>query len=206
MENGWLKFAKRLQAIAATGSHYSKDAFDRERFEEIARIADAMLADLGNVSLERIAGLIPPSGGGYATPSIDVRGAILRDNTVLLVQEKNDGMWTLPGGFADVGSSAAENVAREIREEAGMTVSVTALYSIRHKAKHDYSPDVRDFYKFFFLCESSTEQNAMPGVETDGAAFFPVDQLPKLSRGRTLKRDILDAFAFRDVQARTLFD
>jgi ADP-ribose pyrophosphatase YjhB (NUDIX family) len=196
-----------LQAIAATGSHYySKDAFDRERFDEVAGIADTMLADLGNVSLERIAGLIPQSGGGYATPSIDVRGAVLRDKTVLLVQEKTDGLWTLPGGFADVGSSAAENVMKEIREEASMDVRVTALYSVRHKAKHDYLPDVRDFYKFFFLCESTGGQEPSPGSETDGAAFFSLDEIPALSRGRTIERDILDAFAFRDIQARTVFD
>ncbi|WP_156886960.1 NUDIX domain-containing protein [Pleomorphomonas oryzae] len=55
-----------------------------------------------------------------------------RRDTILLVREKSDGRWTLPGGFADVGHSASENVVAEMREEAGLTVCATQLYGLRH--------------------------------------------------------------------------
>ena len=198
MEDSWLAWAKRLQSLASTGLHYSKDDFDKERYEEVAGIANQMLAALGSVPVERIQGLVSDFAQGYATPKIDVRGAVISDNKVLLVREASDGLWTLPGGFADVGISPAENVVKEIWEEATIQVSARAVYGIRHKAKHEYDPDVRDFYKLFFLCETLTESEPKPGPEVTEVGFFQSDQLPPLSTGRVLERDIFAAFSFKD--------
>lgn len=195
MEDQWLTFAKRLQAIASTGIHFSKDEYHLERFDEIGEIANAMLADLGNVPIERIPGLVSDFAKGYATPKVDVRGALIEDDHVLLVRERTDGRWTLPGGFADVGLSAAQNVEKEIREEAGLTVTASRLYSVRHKAKQPYEPDARDFYKMFFLCERSDSEAPCSGAETSEARFFRDDRLPELSLGRVTEADIQAAFA-----------
>ena len=110
MESDWLRWAKRLQAIASTGLHFGAGEFDRERYREIADIAHEMLAALGKQPIERIEGLISDFAKGYATPKVDVRGAVIEDGQVLLVREKSDGLWTLPGGYADVGISASENI------------------------------------------------------------------------------------------------
>jgi ADP-ribose pyrophosphatase YjhB (NUDIX family) len=198
MEDQWLKWAKRLQAIASTGLHFNKDDFDRERYQEIAVIAHSMLASLGNIPIERIEGLLSDFAKGYATPKIDVRGAIIEDGKVLLVRERSDGLWTLPGGFAEVGLSATENVIKEIREEAGIQASVTGLYSVRHKAKQAYEPDIRDFYKMFFLCRRVDESLPEPGPEIMDAAFFTLDGLPQLSKGRVIETDIEAAFVFHE--------
>ncbi|MEE9923648.1 MAG: NUDIX hydrolase [Brucella anthropi] len=207
MENLWLSRAKRLQAIASTGLHFSKDEFDRERYEELAEIANAMLADLSNVPIARIRGLVSDFAKGYATPKVDVRGALIEDNKVLLVREKSDGRWTLPGGFADIGRSASENVVAEIHEEAGIKARATHLYSVRHKAKAAYKPDARDFYKLFFLCERSEEIAPKAGTETTEVGFFAPDDIPELSLGRVIERDILGAFAFKaGAQRLTTFD
>jgi ADP-ribose pyrophosphatase YjhB (NUDIX family) len=207
MESQWLTYAKRLQAIASTGLHFSKDEFDRDRYQEIADIANSMLAELGNVPVERISSLVSDFAKGYMTPKVDVRGAVIEGGEVLLVQEKSDGRWTLPGGFADVGRSAAENVVKEIREEAGLRVSARSLYSVRHKAKQPYDPDVRDFYKLFFLCDRIDAGIPRFGSETTDVGFFPPDRLPNLSRGRVVERDIEAAFAFHDGSMRiTSFD
>ena len=101
MENRWLTRAKRLQAIASTGLHFARDDYDRERYGEIAEIADSMLGDLGGVPVERIRGLVSDFALGYATPKVDVRGAVVEDGRILLVQERSDRRWTLPGGFAE---------------------------------------------------------------------------------------------------------
>jgi len=174
METDWLTYAKRLQAIASTGLHYSPEAFDRERFQEIGDIANEMLSKLGD-------------------PQVEVRGALVQDGKVLLVQEASDKRWTLPGGFADVGLTPSQNTAKEVWEEAGLKVRVTRLYAIKHKASHPYPPDTRDFYKFFFLCEQTCDGAPQSGHETQDVGFFSADALPPLSLGRVLEDDIHQA-------------
>ena len=163
-----------------------------------------MLATLGNVPVSRIEELIPDFAAGYATPKVEVRGAVIRRDKVLLVREACDGLWSMPGGFADVGISPAENIIKEIREEASLRVSASAVYGIRHKARHEYDPDVRDFYKIFFLCESLDAADPEPGLEATAAGFFGLDDLPPLSTGRVLRKDIEAAFRYRDDPQNTL--
>ncbi|WP_170331295.1 NUDIX hydrolase [Ruegeria arenilitoris] len=207
MEDTWLARAKRLLALAETGQHFTKDPFDRERYDEIADMARAMLADLGQVPLSRIDGLISKHAAGYATPSIDIRGAIIRNERILLVRERSDGKWAMPGGFADIGSSPAENIEREVLEEAGLRVRARHLYALRHKARHPYPADARDFYKLFFLCDETGSDEPVAGEETSEADFFMLDTLPELSLTRSLRQDIEAAFeACRSSQNTTRFD
>lgn len=193
MEEKWLAWAKKLHAVASTGLFFGADEFDRERYAEVAEIAEAMLTELAGTSVANLRNLFPDFGDGYATPKIDVRAAVFRDDHVLLVQEKTDELWTMPGGYADVGLSAAENAIKETQEEASLTVAAEKLYCVRHKAKHDYRADVRDFYKFFFLCsEEKALEPADPiaGYEVMGAAFWPIAELPPLSTARVIEADI----------------
>jgi len=197
MEDRWLGWAKRLQAIASTGMHYGVGNFDHERYEEVAAIANQMLAALGKVPIGTIEGLIPEFANGYATPKVEVRAAVFDAGRILLVRERSDGLWTLPGGFADVGRSAGENVVREVREEANLDVEVRALMGLRHKARHEFDADVRDFYKLYFLCEPLDPREPAPGTETSAVGYFTPQELPPLSTGRVLRKDIDAAFAFR---------
>lgn len=207
MEDTWLARAKRLLALSETGQHFTKDPFDRERYDEIAAMARAMLADLGQVPLSRIDGLISDHAAGYATPSIDIRGAVIRDGRILLVRERSDGKWAMPGGFADIGSSPAENIEREVWEEAGLRVRAKQLYALRHKARHPYPADARDFYKLFFLCDEVGSEEPSAGVETSEVAFFGPDELPDLSLTRNLSSDIDAAFdTVRANSIKTHFD
>ena len=194
----WLQWAQRLQALAATGRYFGDSAFDHERYEEMHEIATAMLASLADQPIERVAGLLANDEVGYVTPKIDVRVALIGTQSyagkILLVQEKSDGRWTMPGGYADVGLSAGENAAKEFREEAGVEVEITRLFCMRHKAKHAYRPDIRDFYKLFFLCECADISSLSGGLETSQAKFFPRAELPPLSEGRIIAKDVELAF------------
>src|SRR5690242_18183616 len=100
---------------------YAQDPYDRERYEELQRLSASMLAGPEPARVELAAGLLECERG-YATPKVDVRGAVFENGKLLLVQEREDGGWTLPGGWADVGLSAAESVEKEVREEAGLIV------------------------------------------------------------------------------------
>ena len=190
IEDSWLAKAKKLQAIASTGLHFGISEFDHERYQEIHDIASAMLADLGEVSIKTIENLLGPLGTGYETPRVDVRGAVFRDGKILLVQEKLDGLWTLPGGYADVGISAADNIVKEIHEEANIHVTANKLFAVVHKAAHEYDMDIRDFYKFYFLCEQINEVEPTTGPETTAVEFFALDDLPPLSTGRVIEKHI----------------
>lgn len=149
MESNWLTYAKRIQSIADTGMTFAVDDFDKERYQELADISSKMLADLSNIPIGRIKNLLGPLGQGYATPKVDVRGAVIANQKILLVKEKTDGLWSLPGGYADTGLSASENVIKELSEEAQIDVCVVTLYALKHKAKGGYDEDIRDFYKLF---------------------------------------------------------
>ena len=166
-----------------------------------------MLADVGGLPLEHVAEVFAESNAGYSTPQIDVRGAVVEGDKILLVREKRDGRWTMPGGFADVGFSGAENAAKEIHEEAGVRVRVLRLFAVRHKTRHAYAPDLRDFYKLFYLCERVDDQKPTAGLETSGADFYSLAQLPQLSSGRVIRADIELAFAMTaDPSLPTVFD
>src|SRR5277367_2227274 len=119
-EPEWLGWARALQALAQTGLHYAKDRFDIERYEQARAIAAAMMAAGADQPAPRILELFRQDAG-YATPKVAVRGAVFRDDRVLLVRERNDDRWSLPGGWADVNLSPAECVEREIQEESGFT-------------------------------------------------------------------------------------
>ncbi|SLN29252.1 hypothetical protein PSA7680_01362 [Pseudoruegeria aquimaris] len=193
MEDPRLTRLKRLQALAATGLHFTQDAYDRERYAEIGAIAEALLADLLSMPIPDLHGLPRPEEG-YATPRVEVRGAVIRDGRILLVKEATDGLWSLPGGYCDVGLSPAENIEKEIREEAGLTVRARHLYLLRHKAKGPFPPDPRDFYKLYFLCEEAGAAEPSPAHETTEAAFFAPEALPPLSAVRVHASDIEMAF------------
>ncbi len=77
---------------------------------------------------------------GYATPKVDVRGSVFRDDQILLVKERADGLWTLPGGWADVNESPREAVVREIMEESGYHTRANKLLAVWDRAKHQHTP------------------------------------------------------------------
>ena len=118
MEPKWLAWAREIQATAQTGLAFTKDVYDRQRYQQLQKLAARILAEAAGVDTQIIEGLFAEQRG-YATPKIDVRGAVFKDGRVLLVQERSDARWTLPGGWADVNRSPRECVIAEVREEAG---------------------------------------------------------------------------------------
>lgn len=207
METIWLTRAKRIMALAQTGQAFSRDPYDVERFDELYEIAKAMLADLGNVPLAQLDGLFTPYQAAYATPSLDIRAAVVRDGRLLLVREAQDGKWSMPGGYADIGYSAAENAVKEVQEESGLTVTAERIYAVTHKVKRDYPADPRDFYKIYFMCWEASEIAPQTGLETLDVGFFAMDDLPELSPPRTSRDDVAMALeAARNPDGPIIFD
>jgi len=184
-----LEQARRLLALAQTGLHYTTGVFDKERYEEIAAIAHAQIADIASMETGKVAELFAFEAG-YANPKLDVRCAVFNDaGQILLVREAADGLWSLPGGWADVGLSPAENAAKEAREESGYTVEIVRLLAAWDTAKHPHPPSVFHIWKLVFLGEIVRAGDVI-GAETDAVAFFDLDRLPSLSLGRIMPAQI----------------
>ncbi len=186
----WLKWVRELQSVAQIGLAFCKNPYDVERYEQMRALAAKMTAALGEASPGKIADLFAEQSG-YATPKVDVRGAVFRGDDVLLVSELIDGgRWTLPGGWADVNETPAENAVREVHEEAGLVVKATKLAMVVDRDRAGHTPPYPfHIYKLFFLCDFVEKAEIKPG-ETGAARFFPVARLPELSVSRTLPGQI----------------
>jgi ADP-ribose pyrophosphatase YjhB (NUDIX family) len=192
----WLDWCQRLQAIAQNGLTFATDHFDRERYQAVRQIAAEMLADASGVSPARILGLLEKDAG-YATPKVDVRGVVFRDEKILLVREKSDGGWTLPGGWADIGQSPAESVEREIWEESGYTARAQKILAVFDRAKHPHEPPFAfHIYKIFIRCALTGGEPRLT-AETDAVGFFGEDEIPPLSNTRVTGAQIRRMFAHR---------
>jgi len=193
----WIEWARALQAIAQNGLHFTKDGYDRQRFEAVREIAAQMMAAGCDTPAEAIVGLFSEQAG-YATPKVDVRGVVFREEEILLVRESDDGRWTLPGGWCDPNESPSESVTREIAEEAGFHTQAVKLLAVFDRAKHNHLP-LHPFhvYKLFIRCEiagHAAQPSLQPNLETSDAVFFAEDQIPELSIGRVTAAQIARMF------------
>jgi ADP-ribose pyrophosphatase YjhB (NUDIX family) len=199
-----LRWARQIFSLSQAGMAYSHNEYDLERYHQLQEMAAEMLASRTELSLESIRDSFTLQAG-YPTPKIDVRGAVIRDGKVLLIQEKADGRWAMPGGWADIGDLPAETVQREVWEESGFRVrveKVIAVYDNNHVALLEFY----HAYKLIFQCRITDGQPAT-SIETLAVDFFPLDDLPPLSEGRTSRLMLEEVFAHqRDPARPTAFD
>ena len=179
----WTEWAQKLQSIAQNGLTYSQNDFDTDRYRQIRLIAAEIIAEHTDHQPEEILNYFSRDNG-YATPKVDTRGVIIREDKVLLVNEKTDGLWTLPGGWADPWATPRENVEREVHEEAGYMVKAKKLLAVYDREKQGHLPKLPyRVYKMFFHCEI-TGGRPTPSMETTDVRFFPLTNLPQLSLSR----------------------
>jgi ADP-ribose pyrophosphatase YjhB (NUDIX family) len=193
MDPQWLTWTKKLQAIAQTGLTYARDPFDVERYESVRLVAAEMMATAsGGQSVEFFLKVMS-TDVGYATPKVDVRAAVFQEGRLLLVREREDGCWTLPGGWADIGDSPSLAVVREVKEESGYDVKVRKLLALLDRNLHGHPPIPYHAYKLFFLCDL-IGGNPRAEQETDAVDFFASDQIPPLSLTRVTPAQITRLF------------
>lgn len=206
----WLGWSKRLQAIAQNGLTFADDPFDVERYEALRAVAAEISAEHSNIDHQRLDDLFAAESG-YATPKLDVRAVIFRDNRILLVRERSDGGWTLPGGWVDVGDSPSEAIEREVVEESGYRARAVKLLALWDRNKHGHPPLSDHIYKVIFLCELLDDDQVAEfedhNIETDGVDFFARENIPALSESRVLPTQIERIFELaNDPNAFTEFD
>lgn len=192
MEQKWLQWAKQLQAIAQAGLTYSKDIYDLERFEEIRKMSIEMMSEYTKVDTSIIRELFA-NETGYATPKVDIRAVVFKDEKILMVKEKTDQSWALPGGWGDIGLTPAEVAVKEVQEESGFDVKAVKLIGVIDKKCHPHPPSPYHVYKMFIQCEIIGGE-AKEGMETSSVAFFAENELPRLSIPRNTESQIYLAF------------
>ncbi len=201
----WLEWAREIQALAQSGDHYALNEYQRERYRRLMEIASEIIADHAQVKPGPVVEIFSKQVG-YATPRVDVRGAVFKGGKLLLVRERADGGWTLPGGWVDVGEMPSASAEREVLEESGLRVKASRVIGI-YDANRVGPLELFHAFKIVFLCDLIGGE-LQSSVETSAAAFFGQDEIPATFSGtRTGPRHIHDAFAaLADAGRPTQFD
>lgn len=184
-----LEIAKRLRALSQTGLYYSLSDYDTERYTELTELSDRITALLTDHTPLEVQQLFLPVKE-YVTPKVDIRAVVFNENSeILMVREKADGLWSLPGGWSDVGYSPSEVAEKEVKEETGLKVKAEKLLAVLDMKKHDHPAIPFYVYKMFILCEIQGGAFS-EAFDISGKGFFPVPELPPLSEERVTKAQI----------------
>jgi ADP-ribose pyrophosphatase YjhB (NUDIX family) len=200
----WLNWAREIQSISQTGLHFAENHYQQERFSRLLEISAEIISAQSNLDHSEMIELFNHQIG-YATPRVDVRGAVFKEKSLLFVREIADGGWTMPGGWADVGDVPSEAVEREVIEESGFEVKARKVIGV-YDANRTGPLEVFHAFKIVFLCDIVAGE-AQISDETSAVAFFTEDDLPRtLSGERTRQRHIQDAFLAIAEDRPTIFD
>ena len=182
----FVKYLQRMIALTDTGLTFTKDPFDRERYEDLRSLLTEMLNQASDLDSEEVAEVLKPTSA-YATPLMDVRAWIVEDEKICLVRGQGENDWALPGGFGEVGYSPTENILKEIEEETGFQAKVERLLAVFDTNR--FQLQSKQYAKFVFECKLLDGQ-FQKNQEIADLQFFAIDQLPALSEKRITKEQI----------------
>ena len=189
----WLKWARELRSLGQAGLTYTENLFDRERYERLIEMSAEIVAEHEDLDKAKVLASFRAQKG-YATPKVSVRGAVVRDEKILLVQERTDGLWALPGGWADVGEGPRSVLEREVWEEANLKVEAGKLVGLYDVNRSGRPLELFHAYKLVFICTTTDDSIPSPGNETLAAQYYSLSDLPCLSTNRTTVRELEDIF------------
>ena len=179
----------RLKSLAQIGINFKNTPYDEERYGEMLQVADLLLAQLTDLPPERLR-ILNKDEVSYITPKVDVRCLVRRKGEILLIKERADGLWALPGGWADIGFTPSEVAVKEVREETGLDVEVENLLAVLDNRHHGHPPSPFHIYKLFFSCRVTGGDISKKGHEALEVRYFPADRLPPLSEERNTASQI----------------
>ncbi len=197
----WLEWAREIQALAQTGLHFAADDYNRGRYHRLMELAVEITSECAQLPPEEVERAFL-SARGYSTPKVSVRAAVFRGGKILLVRERVDGGWCMPGGWADVGDTPSETVEREVLEECGLRVRAARLAGVYDANRAEGELEVMHAYDLVFLCEDLGGEPHSSN-ETSEAGFFGLQEIPPLSGARTSLRHLQAAFALAQNPDRT---
>jgi len=189
-EKTLLRWAESLAGVARTGIGFTDSQFERERYEEVLKIAGDIKASAelgegavdgdGHVSewMKDIGRGVP----GYVTPKVAVGAAVTNgDGELLLIQRADSGIWLYPTGWCDVGYSAPEVVVKEVLEETGYDVEPVRLIGVLDGMRLGASRV--PLYSLLFFCRVVGGSMKIHPLECTDAGWFRRDHLPSPTLG-----------------------
>jgi 8-oxo-dGTP pyrophosphatase MutT (NUDIX family) len=181
----------RLAALAQSGLTYASSDYEIDRYQQVRALAADLLALVSDRPVDELM-LELGRDTGYATPKVDVRGALVDEQErFLFMRERSDRRWSLPGGWADPLDSPIQAVVREIREETGYGAEVVKLVACWDRDLQGNVPRLPvSVYKLFFLCRATGEVGSPAALETLDIGWYSIDALPPLSVGRVNERQL----------------
>ena len=188
----WLAWAQEIFSLSQSGITYSGNQYDIERYKRLQEITAEIIESHSEISREAALDSFSMQAG-YITPKVDVRGAVVHEGKILLIQERADGMWAMPGGWADLGDTPATVAEREVWEESGFRVKAEKVVAVID-ANRIEPMEFYHAYKLIFLCHL-LEGEPRTSYETLAVDFFDPAHLPPLSFYRTNENMIQEVFA-----------
>lgn len=188
----WLGWAREIFSLSQSGLTYSGNPFDIERYKRLQEITAEIIESQSMLSKESALGSFSMQAG-YITPKVDVRGAVVHEGKILLIQERADGHWSMPGGWADLGNSPASVAEREVWEESGFRVKAEKVVAVLD-ANRIEPMEFYHAYKLIFLCKLLGGE-PRTSHETLAVDFFDPNHLPPLSVYRTNEEMLREVFA-----------
>lgn len=200
-EEELILISQRIRALSQTGLVYSENDYDIERYQDLLNLSHKMTALLTDNKPEDIKQIFRLEDD-YVTPKVDVRAVVFNErDEILLVKERADGGWAIPGGWADVGFTPNEIAVKEVKEESGLDIEPVRLLAVLDKKCHYHPPHLHYAYKIFIQCKivggSFTET-----FDILDKGFFRRNALPSLSTERNTKEQIDLMFEYNDDQNR----
>ena len=181
-----VRWSETLSAIARTGMGFTQSLYEKERYEEVLKVAaDIKFAATEEIELRReqdhfvqewmesIGEGVP----GYVTPKVAIGCIVGNDKgEILLVQRKDSGVWLYPTGWADVGYSPAEVAMKEVEEETGIIAEPLSLLGVVDGMRMGFSR----FGMYMLLFHMRATGGSLQGhpLETGDVGWFAADSLP----------------------------
>jgi len=181
-----LRWSEALAGIARTGLAFTESLYERERYEEVLRVAADIRveADEGVGGVEDASGLVEEWLGqvgsgipGYVTPKVAVGAVVGNDRgELLLIQRADSGAWLYPTGWCDVGYSAAEVVVKEVKEETGIDVEPVRLIAVLDGLRLGFTRV--PLYSLVFYCKALGGELEPHPLECRDVGWFNPETLP----------------------------
>lgn len=191
----------KVEEICKVGLKYSKDPYAVDNYATLQKLTSEFINEKEEVEMSRPNFF---SRDVYPTPNVSVR-TIIFDETrtrVLMVQEKDDGGWSFPGGWAEIGLDPSESAIKENREEAGVEVEIVRVVGVTNRCKNVTEPRTPEYIITFE--GKIVRKLSDPCYEIIAMDYFPYDKLPPLSVKH--ERVQMEALAIAAHDNKVIFD
>lgn len=190
-------FVVKVHSIAKIGMTYSKDPYAIDNYQQLNELSKEMLEKFMDVKFDKPSMFTKEV---YPTPNISVRTLVEKDGKILLVQEANSGLWSLPGGWCDLYDSPSKSALNEVNQETGAEADIVRLIGVLERTPHKSNQSVPE-YVLVFQAKAKSDDFSKHCYETLDVKYFDMDKLPEMSKKLSMDEinQILDAYKNKKV-------